>query len=273
MTNINRRTALARMAAAPAALAVGAVPALAEHASENISIAAPDVSLAALIERHRAAVADLKAAKDAVQWIVDEYRHLWPLAPEEILLFPYAEWRVGKGPVVETDISGRPLMRETAPLTSRLSREYRGENKKACFSLLTPNEIAESLAHWEGRRPRARTEKGRIKEAKLRAKYMAQHGRALPLARDYFAVTEGLRTASGVEAAKQRVSRCQAATEKLGEEIARYPVTTFDDLLAKANAVAADPQHQSDREAFEVLRGFRFAWTFQDDIRRIGGLA
>ena len=104
---ITRRAAMGAIATLPAI--GGATAALAAPGA----IEAPELLQA--VEAFHAALAERKAAEDALDWIADEWRHHWPLAPEEITVPRAFGWEEK-----EKDIAGRKLIRRTRMTAPRI---------------------------------------------------------------------------------------------------------------------------------------------------------
>lgn len=143
--NISRRKALGLLVAATASptIAVAATPPSELRALETTE----NPALLLAFDRFNAARAEAMEAKSALEWLVDEWRHVWPLAPEEILSGTNAHLH-GSGHSAERDIIGNYLMRDTSGLTSRLSREQRAQLPNTCFFVITPNEAGETIEAW-----------------------------------------------------------------------------------------------------------------------------
>jgi len=84
MPELNRRRLLIGLAASTAA-----APTVAIANTDAISGAADEIEenpdLIAAWHQHREAEAEYWTAKDELGWLADEWKHLWPLAPEGIL--------------------------------------------------------------------------------------------------------------------------------------------------------------------------------------------
>lgn len=100
-------------------------------------------------QRFLRARTELTSAKDALEWLADEWRHLWPLAPEEILDGANADRFSSSQEAAEKDILGRFIHRDTTPLTKRLTRSMRNESPRLCFSIYTPERTRERIAFFE----------------------------------------------------------------------------------------------------------------------------
>src|SRR5690606_28484224 len=96
--NLSRRKLLAGIATAP----IAAVPAIAADMPAEV---AENPTLIDLWRQMRFAETDYREAKEALGWLADEYKHLWPRAPESV------RWR-GTGGDPECDIAGRPYRDE-----------------------------------------------------------------------------------------------------------------------------------------------------------------
>ncbi|MDX3930301.1 MAG: hypothetical protein QHC90_31575, partial [Shinella sp.] len=176
--------------AAAAAIPPAAVEVAASGMQEN-----PE--LLAAYKRFKAARAEVAAAKDALEWLVDEWRHRWPLAPEELLCCANAHVFGGTAHEnAERDIAGNFLIRDTSSLTKRFTREMRQKTPETCFSIVSAKEAEERLAEWRQQTPAGRTEKALARNRAYRDDAIQRWQRKLELAREYEAETARLRAAS-----------------------------------------------------------------------------
>ena len=159
---VSRRALLMGLAAASTAAAVvvapdahGAVVAQAHGISGD---QAENPELISAYDKFCDACAELKEAQDTLEWLADEWRHQWPLAPEELLLGANAQDGRYTMPA-ERDIIGRYLVRDTSDLTKRLAPKFRRENWKTCFVIRTANEERQRLERLRRSTPTGRTEK------------------------------------------------------------------------------------------------------------------
>lgn len=240
MNAMTRRQSLGLFATAaiPGAM-LAAVPSLASEIAPEVSGVAdaprenPD-----LIEANdmlTAARAELTAAKDALAWLADEWRHRWPLAPEELL--GGANANHGTSRDAERDIVGEYVMRDTSVLTTRLSREQRTKSPQLCFSVLTPDEVTKNIDTWDQRVPKGRTEKALESSRALRDKYLGEYKRKLEPARQYADETKRLRDVSGVQDFKLRVKAAERNVWSAEERVSKVPAFTTAGLLIKAKAL------------------------------------
>jgi len=229
---LSRRSLLAGITAAPAA----ALPALASAAPAAIQVE-ENPALVAAWKAFRAAETEYYAAKDALEWLADEWKHLWPLAPEEILGVAEADIFHGPKDNAERDIIGRPIKRDRADLTKRLSRKFREKGGQTCFAVDDPDELAERLAELKSREPRGRTERARQRYREWTNSLIAEDEMRLPLAREYRAETNRLREAAGVEAAKARIARAGEEFEAAAKQVGKEPARTVYGLSLKADTV------------------------------------
>jgi hypothetical protein len=226
LPKLTRRNLLAGLAAAP----VAAMP--------TVALAAAPAENPALLAAHScllAAKADLVAADDALEWIAAEWRHVWPLAPEEIL----GGANCYTGPNAERDIIGNPVLRDKAELTIRLSRQFRREGGQTCFSVETPDELEHWLAQWQARQPRGRTAKALAGDRERRARMIEKLKAKLPLSRAYYAETKRLRDASGVKAVLSRRKIAAKAMIDAEGDIGSLPAFTMAGVAIKAATVKA----------------------------------
>ena len=232
MSNITRRNLLKQspaavvLAAAPIGVAVSALPAEAAPVENPELIAAYD--------RFVAARAEVAAAEEALEWLVDEWRHMWPLAPVEIIGFPNAdEYTAG----AERDIAGRIIKRKTAGL-GKLSRSrgFVERYPETCFQVYSPELLQDIIARWE--KPRTgKSEKTLARKLAEQAKMLAEYRRKLRLSEQYYAETARLREASGVEDVKQRIKTANAALDRACTDVSYESAYTISGLRLKAEVL------------------------------------
>ena len=222
----------AATAATSAALVTPALPAVTpEIRSENPELLAAYSDL-------RISISDRDAARKRLDWLADEYRHLWPLAPEEILLFPYAER--SNEPKAERDIAGRCVMRDKLSLTKRLAPEFRKKSEITCFTIIDAQKAAERLDSARSRTVHGKTEKSRQRSAMVNRQMIAEAEETYRLVAEYERETARLREASGalkIQAALNDASiRLHAAARKIG----RVEAFTFEGMRIKAEALLVE---------------------------------
>lgn len=242
-TALTRRDALGLLAAAtaPAAVVIGS-PALAKAALsrdvDGSSSVEENPDLLEAYARLNIARLERREAKDALEWLVDEYRHLWPLAPEELLGAANADKGTCRSDA-ERDIIGRFMMRDTSPLTKRLAAKFRQANPTACFVVISPEYAQEKLEWAKTYVPKGRTEKALAANRAQKERNIAESERQLALAREYSAETTRLRIAAGVDQAKRRVSKAEAAVTDACRYISEAEAFTTEGLRIKAEAIKA----------------------------------
>lgn len=128
-----RRKFLAGAAVASLPVTAGASAAATAIQAEAATSApiAENPELLAAYARLQDAQFELREAKDSLEWIADEWRHLWPLAPEELLGPADADRHMGHA-VGETDIIGNFILRDCSTLTKRLSPQFRKVDRRDC---------------------------------------------------------------------------------------------------------------------------------------------
>ena len=228
--NTTRRTFLGGLAAVsvPSCAAVAAVPTQTAQ-DEN-----PE--LLAAYDRFLAARAEVAAAEDALEWLVDEWRHLWPLAPEEILGFANADNYTADA---ERDIAGRIIIRDTGDFTKRFDRKQREEIRTTCFTVRTPDWFQDVIDKWE--RPRTgKTKKALDRNRAQQAKVLAEYRRKLRLSEDYHAETARLREASGAANVKARIKAAKAAVNTARLDVSYAHANTLAGLHMKVTALKSD---------------------------------
>ncbi|WP_143147471.1 hypothetical protein [Rhizobium tibeticum] len=179
-----------------------------------------------------------REARDALEWLVDEYRHLWPLAPEELLGAANAD-KGNRSSDAECDIIGRFMMRDTSVLTKRLAAKFRHANPTACFVVMSPEDAQERLEWARTYVPKGRTEKALAAKRALKERNIVESERQLALAREYHAETARLRIAAGVDQAKRRVSNAETAVINACRELSQAEAFTTEGLRMKAEAIKA----------------------------------
>lgn len=234
---ISRRNLLKQ---SPAALALAGVPASAAVAVPAQAASTENPELIAAYDQFLAARAEVAAAEDALEWLVDEWRHRWPSAPEEILGGANADCSSGRwGEKAERDIAGRFIRREAAGLTKRMTRKMRERTPCTCFSVETPEDIEQVIRRWEhprsGRTPAALA-RNIAEQQRVLAKYRAK----LPLSKAYYAETARLREASGVEKCKQRLRAARIDESQASRAVSNIEAFTPLGIILKAKTITTD---------------------------------
>ncbi len=233
LPEINRRRMLLGLTATTATLTAAAV-AVSEAKSAASDEIEENPELVAVWKQCRDAETEYRAAKDALGWLADEWKHLWPLAPQEILaMASVSPTSHTKG--IEKDIIGRPILRETAGMTANLSTKFRAAHDRVCFYIDDPEEIANHLAEVRKREPGGRTPKSREKRRKAHEQYLAKLEVRLGLATEYHAETKRLREAAGVDAARERIKDAKARLEAASASISKLPSRTLVGLRLKTD--------------------------------------
>lgn len=228
-----RRTFLGGIAAASIPVGAGAV--LSATPSSFGASAKENPELLAAYGRFRAARDEVAAAKDALEWLADEWRHLWPLAPEEILGHAHADRNTAGA---ERDIAGRIIFRDTNEVTKRMTRRWREENPSVCFSVHTPDWFQYDIDKWE--KPRTgKTAMALARNRATQARVLDEYRNKQRLSEEYHAETARLRAASGVDKVKQRVKAAEAALSKACTDVSYEPAHTIEGLRLKAEALEA----------------------------------
>ncbi|PSJ53660.1 hypothetical protein C7I85_27955 [Mesorhizobium soli] len=209
MPTLDRRRLLLGLAAASTAAA--AITA-AQPAPAAETAAKPE--LVALLAELREAKAEKDAAIDAREWLIDEWRHLWPLAPEEITLPGHNEWDSQR----EVDLAGRSIVRPG----EKYARHLRG--------LENLTRLAESMAGYV---EKARTEKNRARALAA----LANDRRNLRLGQEYYNEIERIKDASGIRAANARIDTAKEEIHRIGEALMAIPASSIACLTVKAEAV------------------------------------
>lgn len=240
LPTMSRRKLLLGMAAASTAAAVAVAP----HAhgavvgnTYNVSVdQAENLELISAYDAFDVARAELKEAQDSLEWLADEWRHQWPLAPEELLLGANAQDGRYILPA-ERDIIGRYLVRDTSDLTTRLAPKFRRENRKTCFVIRTANEERGHLKRWVQSKPTGRTEKALERNRAYRIKAIQECQLRIQLAEQYEAETARLRRVSGADAARQNESDAYARLQKAADDVSQCEARTIVGLGMKADAL------------------------------------
>lgn len=234
---VTRRRVLLGLGAATASAAVVVAPSVAK--SETVA----RTENPELLKAHEAlkdARNEFAEATDALAWIADEWKHLWPLAPEALLGCANAD-RYGHNDDAERDVIGRFIKRDTSDLTKRVSAQYRRDNTRVCFSVLSPEEAIERIEFWKNHKPKGRTEKALATNKATREKFITDFEEKLILAQQYRAETETVRTAAGVQQAKDRIQAAKENIAKIARDISLIEAFTHQGLLVKVDALAENP--------------------------------
>ncbi|MGR8923840.1 hypothetical protein ACU8MB_08835 [Rhizobium leguminosarum] len=240
MPNTTRRALLWGLAAASTAAALAVAPDA--HGADVIqapSLAgdqAENPELIAAYQKLCDACVELKEAQQAREWLADEWKHRWPLAPEALLWGANAQdgRYIDDG---ERDIIGRYLLRDTADLTKRMSAKYRRENPRTCFSILTSARAREIVADRKKSSPKGRTEKARARNQAMRDDAIRTYEQNIVLAEQYEAETARLRRISGADAVQLRVRNADARQRKAADEVSQCEARTVAGLGMKADAL------------------------------------
>lgn len=231
MTTISRRNLLKQ---SPAALVIAAAPigaAVAAVPTQTVQDENPE--LLATYDRFLAARAEVAAAEDALEWLVDEWRHLWPLAPEEILGFANADNHTAGA---ERDIAGRIIVRDTGDMAKRATRKWREQYPRTCFTVHDPDWFQDVIDRWKT--PRAgKTEKALARNRAEQARVLSEYRHKLRLSEEYFAETARLIDASGVDQVKQRIKTARAALDRACGDVSYEPAHTVAGLRLKAEVL------------------------------------
>lgn len=235
---VTRRRVLLGLGAATASAAVVVAPSVAK--SETVA----RTENPELLKAHEAlkdARNEFSEATDALAWIADEWKHLWPLAPEALLGCANAD-RYSHDDDAERDIIGRYIKRDTSALTHRLpTARQRQKSPFLCFSVLTPDEASERLEFWKKNTPKGRTEKALATNKATREKFITDFEEKLILAHRYRSETDSIRKAAGVQEAKDRIQATKENIAKIARDISLIEAFTHQGLLVKADALAENP--------------------------------
>ncbi|TAX71787.1 hypothetical protein ELI03_08575 [Rhizobium leguminosarum] len=241
MPNATRRAVLWGLAAASTAAAVAVAPdahgAIAIEAQALPRDQAENPALILACQKFHDVRAELKEAQDSLEWIADEWRHQWPLAPQELLLGANAQDGRYTMPA-ERDIIGRFLVRDTSDLTKRLAPKFRRENRKTCFVIRTAAEERDHLKKWKRSTPTGRTEKALAQNRAYRLKAIRECEQRVQLAAQYEAETAHLRDISGADAARLRVRDADICLRKAADEVSQCQTLTLAGLAMKADVLA-----------------------------------
>jgi hypothetical protein len=193
--------------------------------------------LIAAYQKFRDACASLKDAKESLEWIADEWRHQWPVAPEELLLGANAQDGRYTMPA-ERDIIGRYLIRDTSDLTKRLASKFRREIRKTCFAIRTADEEKDLLKRWMRSKPTGRTDKALARNRAYRIKAIRECELRIQLAAKYEAETAHLRDISGVEAARLRIREADIRLRRAADEVSQCYAMSLAGFAMKADVLA-----------------------------------
>nr|KZA99347.1 hypothetical protein A4A59_23050 [Rhizobium leguminosarum] len=238
LPSMSRRKLLLGMSAASAAAAVAIAPdahgAAVGQGSSGDQAENPDLIVA--YQKFNDACAQLEEARNSLEWLADEWRHHWPLAPEELLHGANAQDGRGTMPA-ERDIVGRFLIRDTSELTKRLAPKFRRETQNTCFAICTASEERKLLERWKRSTPIGRTEKALARNRGYRVKAIRECELRIRLADQYEAETTRLRQVSGADAARLRVRDADIRLQKAADEVSKCQACTVAGLAMKADAL------------------------------------
>ncbi|TAU91694.1 hypothetical protein ELI41_23365 [Rhizobium leguminosarum] len=238
LPSMSRRKLLLGMGAASAAAAIAIAPdAHGAAVGQGFSCdQAENPELIVAYQKFNDACAQLEEVRNSLEWLADEWRHQWPLAPEELLHSANAQDGRGTMPA-ERDIAGRYLIRDTSELTKRLAPKFRRETRNTCFAICTANEERKLLERWKRSTPTGRTEKALARNRAYRVKAIRECELRIQLADHYEAETARLRQVSGANAARLRVKDADILLQKAADEVSKCQACTVAGLAMKADAL------------------------------------
>jgi len=234
MPNTARRNLLLGLATATTAAAIAVVP-TAHAADAQAEIQAENPELISAYARFVDARTKMAEAKNSLEWLADEWRHRWPLAPEALLVNANAD--NGRYDHAERDIIGRYLYRDTCDLTRRFSAKQRRELPRVCFQVRTSEELRQTRSEWEARTPKGRTEKALARNIAFREEVLRECDLLLPVAERYEAETTSLRAMAGAAAKQMALALATKELLAASDDISFLPVRTLAGLEMKAEAL------------------------------------
>ncbi|MFI0847776.1 hypothetical protein [Mesorhizobium sp. IMUNJ 23232] len=270
-------TRRAMLTSTPALALAVATPAVA--ASVMPISTGDDTKLFALLTDYQAAKADLAKAKADLDWIADEWRHVWPLAPQELFWTANAHNSYATNPNPERDLAGNCVMRGKEGLDKRYwKKRFLAQGGTTCFHLYPSSHFAGRLASWRKVKPYGRTAKTLAKNVALRIDQIAQNERGLARALEYEAETARLRKVSGADEAQARVAVANDAIFDLSEAIMRRPAMTMDGIQAKVDFFLTLPRvvrlfSGPEWRGAESGNMLAFGWHLSHDLKRLRGKA
>jgi hypothetical protein len=234
---MTRRSLLAALGASAAAVAAPTNEAAAALAPLNALAQAESPALAAaygaLLEAH----AKHLDAKNALEWLADEWKHRWPLAPVQILGLPNADRYHLDDSKAERDLIWRYIYRDNAEMRDRVSTEFIAKTPKTCWSVQTADELAKLAEFWDGAKVRGKSDASRAKSAAYNAKQAQKAREAIPLAIEYERQTAEVSRLSGVNAYHCRLAETRDEMRRAANHLYSIPVTTARGIQIKAEAL------------------------------------
>jgi hypothetical protein len=250
--SISRRNLLKQSSVAVVA---AVAPVAASASTANVIEQAENPALLKNYERYLSASAELADAQNALEWLNDEWRHCWPLAPEELLNLVCSRHDSN----VERDLIGRVVMREATELKQRLHAKFRRKPHKVCFTLFTIEQLEERARCLRGP-VTGRTEAAIARRKIERTRNLAQCEKVLKLAREYYAETGMVWDLSGVAAVQQRLAIARENRRIAGADVRDQPAFTTAGLKMKATTLQDDEFLASLAKLSPTLAGIlRFA--------------
>jgi hypothetical protein len=185
------------------------------------------------------AQSEVNKASAALDWLADEWRHAWPLAPVGILGFPNAHESRSlllQATNAECDIIGHPILREVAGIP-HMSRKFRQSTDRTCFTVETSEALRKRLDFWKQNKPRGRTEKALARNHAYRATKIEETERKLELALQYESETTAVRGKSGVAVVQRQLAEAEAHVRQLVSVVLAISIKTPEGLSLKAQAL------------------------------------
>lgn len=209
------------------------VSSFADITTVNVRRETENPELAIAYERLISARTEHAKAKEALEWIADEWRHLWPLAPECILGHVFAD-RSDNNQAAERDIIGNYIYRDTDVLTTRLPKKVRQEHPRLCFSIETAERLQKHADFWETARVRGKTDANRARSLAENERLFKRYREAVTAAIQYERETAELRERAGVPDALARVEAARKAVVSAEQAILGTEIKTITGLKIKA---------------------------------------
>ncbi|MCT7665692.1 hypothetical protein [Shinella kummerowiae] len=229
------KTTRRRFIAGISGTAVTAIPAAATaNSCGEPTTAQENPVLLAAHARFLAAVDEHSKARDALEWLADEWRHRWPVAPEAILGGANADNRWAES--AERDIIGRYVYRDTSRLTKRFTKKQRECTPRACFSVDRPASINASIVVWS--EPRiGRTPEIVARKIIEQRRILAELREKLRLSEAYYAEITTLRELADVRKFKDRITAAEVEKRNAAAAVSKATAFTTAGLRIKAETM------------------------------------
>lgn len=162
---------------------------------------------------------------------------------------------------VERDIAGKAIVRDTANMPKRLSRDFLQKYPRCSFAVYSADETAADLERARRRKISGRTAKSRDANRRFLDRYIVELETRLRLAEEYEAETSRIVEQSGIKDVKFRVKKAERAAALSANAVASAPAITMGGIRLKAEVLVSEMERLFDAMPTDTIfnNGYRLA--------------